>query len=577
AEVRTDAAGGAEFTARLAPATAWTARLGAAGGGLSGESAYLCYTPDKKDWSVSIAPNGYFQHQGQGWLPLGGFYANWVGDVSAEGEAGRKLTSFVETTDAQKTAWFKFLAEQGVTALRFMLRAHRPNGMEPMDIGGKVNPELYAEALHLMDLARPFGIRFLLVLHEDYTKPMYFNHDARSRFCLPRWEGLDLDALPPFQRRFVRDGKLLESIDQKYTDPDAIACQDLYAREIVGLLKHNPQVFAYELENEMVAVPASWVNHANEVIRSVDRATPICMSHGGGGLHTGDPWFWRTRSNVDFYTYHLYPGGTTSPETDYGLLTDVLTRYGRMAGRCFLGECAGDEFWNWGDEAERRRMARDLIWFSLVNGNPGCFFWNNRGYEVAEFRQARAIAEAAGVANWTGRKAPIAVLVGHPLDDDRWFRSPAGEAASRLMSRYARHYLQQGADFDFAWSADGYQATSDLSNFAPVAAPRRPIAPSEGFEALTLTRADGGAGLTYLRNAAGVKKVVTPGQSPRTMYLREIAPRSLKLALGLDPGRYQLSVTDLVSGERRECEADASGTIELGESNHDFAILWTRR
>ena len=89
------------------------------------------------------------------------------------------------------------------------------NGMEPMDIGGRVNPGLFAAFLHYLDLARPFGFKFLLVLHEDYTKPCYFNRGALERWCLPWFAGEPLDALPAFKRRFIRDGELIDTIAAK--------------------------------------------------------------------------------------------------------------------------------------------------------------------------------------------------------------------------------------------------------------------------------------------------------------------------------------------------------------------------
>ncbi len=576
AEGVTNAQGALPVTVQLVPAKRWVGRVQVRGGtGWQGASPAICYTPAKRDWAVTRGANGYFQANGQPWLPLGGFYANWVSEVPATGEAGVKLKTFVETTDAQKTAWLKFLADQGVTAMRFMLRAHRSNGTEPLDIGGKVNPELYAEALRYLDLARPFGIRFLVVLHEDYTKPMYFDANARERFCVPRWDGTDLAALPPYQRRFVRDGRLLDNIEDKYTDPDAMACQDAYAREIVGLLKDNPQIFCYELENEQVAVPPAWIDHQCDVIRAVDPRTPICMSHGGGGLHTGDPYFWRTKTKLDFYTYHLYPTGTTNEQVDYGLTLDVLCRYGRMAGWCFLGESVGDEFSYGADEDTRRRVARDVIWFSLANGNPGCMFWNQRGYEVAEFKQARRISDEVKLGSWKLRAAPLGVRVDHRLTDDYWFRSKEGGQAQQQMSLIARGLLRQGADFDFTWSGAGYAKVLDLTTTAP-AADRRPLAPSDGFEATGVAREDGSEGLSYVRNIVGVRKWTDNERQPRTMYLRVPGARPCRLQLGLGTGTWQVTVTDLATGAVRRESLAGGAALDLGTTDHDFAVHWRR-
>ncbi len=263
---------------------------------------------------------------------------------TADGEWG-KLNSFTDTSDEDKRRWMKFLQESGVDGHAVHAPHPPPRGMEPMDVGGRVNQTLLAEAMRYMDLAREFDLKFQLVLHEDYGKPVYFDRDALERFALPAFAGEDLSRLPPEQARFLRDRRLVAPIGAKYTDPDAIACQDRYVRELLPALRTNPQVFAYELENEMVDCPASWARHAIETIRGIDPATPVCVSHGGGGLSTADPLWWHRSTPIDFYNYHLYPhGGTTLPEIDYGAAVDVLLRYGRMCGPSMLGESSGDQF-----------------------------------------------------------------------------------------------------------------------------------------------------------------------------------------------------------------------------------------
>ena len=441
-----------------------------------------------------------------------------------------------------------------------------------MDVGGRVNPGLFAAFLHYLDLARPFGFKFLLVLHEDYVKPCYVDRRSLETFCLPWFAGEDLDVLPAFQRRFIRDRDLVSSAGEKYTDPDAIACQDRYAREIVGLIKDNPLVFAYELENEMVNCPAEWANHAMATIRRVDPQTPLCVSHGGGGLQTADPAWWKTKTAIDFYTYHLYPHGTTSPEMDYGLATDVLTRYGRIGKPAILGESAGDQFSYGPDREIRRWTMRDVIWFSLVNGNPGCFFWNARGSEVAEFKLAR---EITGRIDWRGfrRKRPaIAVRVPHPLDDDRHFRSPMGREALAMMGRYARHYLDCGVDFDFVLdNAPAYPAFSGIERFAPPEAGPGDFAISPGFQLASLVRTNGAEALVYVRNFAGVKLWEATKPQAWKQYLRQRRPAPLRVTVNLS-GWWQADVWDLDTARPRQQTVASGGSLELGTTDHDFAV-----
>ena len=128
---------------------------------------------------IRLGPSGYFATAaGRPFVPLGGFYANMVHLETPDGEWSVQK-SFPEASDDEKCRWMQFLRHCGVSAMRLMLRAHRDHGMEPMDLGGRVNQPLLAAALHYMDLARRFDLKFQLVLHEDYTKPVYYNEERR--------------------------------------------------------------------------------------------------------------------------------------------------------------------------------------------------------------------------------------------------------------------------------------------------------------------------------------------------------------------------------------------------------------
>lgn len=566
AQVVTDAAGRAPVRVTFDPAQCWVAWLEARDEqGASGRSAAVCYTPDQRDWGVTMADNGYFQQpDGRGWLALGGFYANWVGNVPATGEKGTERHSFVDVDDAGKTAWLAFLAEQGVTSLRFMLRAHRPGGMEPMDIGGRVNPELYAEALHYMDLARPFGIRFMVTLHEDYDKPVYVNENYRQRFVLPRWSEDELAAATPAQRRFLVEGRLVDGPADRYTDPEAIACQDQYTRELVGLLRDNPQIFAYEFENEMVNVPPEWINHQLAVIRELDPRTPIGMSHGGNGLHTGDPAYWHATADLDYFNYHLYPPLSARVGADYGLTVATLARYGRAVGRCFLGESVGDEFYHpSADETMRRRVARDTIWFSLTEGNPGVYFWNHRGYEIEEFRLAAQLAGGLDFGAWVPRPLVPTIAAEHPLDDDKYFRSPAGFELLTALHQAVGASLRSGR-------------VADIALGPVVAAPAGPpaVTPSPGYEVSAWTSASGDQGLAYVRNRAGDERWAPDGTE--AAMLRTTAPAQARLQFALPPGEYAVSLANLVTGAVADGPLAADELLDLGLSEDDWGLSWRR-
>lgn len=574
ADSRSAPNGSAIAVARGDPARSWVWAVAVHdSAGLSGRSAPVCVlAPGPRRKPIRLTKSGYFEAGGRAWLPLGGFYANWVGTRTPDGEWHR-LISFTDATDEQIIAWLRFLRQNGVTAERFMLRTHRPDGMEPMDIGGRVNPGLFAAFLHYLDLARPFGLRFLLVLHEDYTKPLYYDAHALERYALPWYAGQDLGRLPPYQRRFIRDRRLIEDIGDKYTDPDVIACQDAYARQIVGLLKGNPLVFGYELENEMVGCPASWVNHMAATIRSVDPTAPICVSHGGGGLFTADPAWWSANTTIDFYTPHLYPDvPVTSPDCDYGLAVDVLMRYVRQGKPAFLGESSGDQFSSHPDRQVRRWTMRDIIWFSLVNGRPGCFFWNARGSEVAEFRLANEIARIIDWTHFQRKPARLIVAVPHALPNDHWFRAGPGRVAYLNMAKYDRFSLDRGAELDFSLDSRRQGAIPlDGTRFSPPDVLPSDFGVTPGCQLAPLVRADDGEALLYIRNFAGVVRWDSPGDHTSTQYLRSRAAVPLSVTLRL-PGRFTADVWDLDTGAHTQRELRPGEALDLGTTDHDFAI-----
>ncbi len=580
-QATTDARGRARATLTVDPAKRWVYRVDARDdSGLAGRSAAISISYDRpKRNPIRLLPNGYFAYaDGRPFVPLGGFYANWVHAPTPDGEWDKRI-SFTDATDEQKRRWMKFLADHGVTAMRFMLRTHRREGMEPMDVCGRVNRPLFAEALRYMDLAREFGLKFQLVVHEDYVKPAYFNLKHLRLFVLPQYAGEDLDALPAFQRRFVRDQRLIRDIGEKYTDPDVIACQDQYALELAEYLRGNPQVFAYELENEMVACPASWANHAVDVLHAADPQTLVCASHGGGGLRTADPLWWLRRTRIDFYNYHLYPHGTTSPAMDYGAVADVLTRYGRMAGRCLFGECVGDQFRLMKSVERRRWVVRDLIWLALTNGNPGVFFWNALGSEVREFKMAKDAMAQLDLATFRRARPRIGIDVRHPLDHDLYYRTAQGRKDLAMMGRYAQHYLSLGVDFDFTFEPARYPLRATLKEFKPPMPARRYFTFGPGWQLAYLARPDWSEALIYVRNFAGVElwECRVRGPQPWKQYLRKRAPAELHLRLNLPEGVYAARVYDLDEQSVSTREARFNGRLDFGRADHDFAIVLKRR
>jgi len=136
-------------------------------------------------------------------LPIGGLYANRVHVVKDGTCLGLVSEGLEDVSDAEARDWFAYLHANGVTALRGMLRDHTRRGTEPMDIVGRVNMPLLRRWEHLMVLARPYGIRFLVTLHESWyaTYAAYFNAQVLQSCVLRRYTEAELRDLPPYRRR----------------------------------------------------------------------------------------------------------------------------------------------------------------------------------------------------------------------------------------------------------------------------------------------------------------------------------------------------------------------------------------
>jgi len=542
--------------------------------GLSGRSEFLVVSPPVRKNVIRIGPDGHFVlPDGEPFLPLGGLYANWVHRV-IEGKCGDIVSwSFSDASDEELREWFAYLRDNGVNALRAMLRDHTARGCEPMDIIGRVNLDLLRRWEHLMEVARPFGIRFLVTLHESWyaTYGAYFDREVLEKCVLPYYTAEELAALPPYRARFLVEKRMLESTDEPMTDPDVLSCQADYLRDLIPRLRGNPDIFAYEIENEQPNGYFEWTEAQIRLIRALDPSTPICVSHLGGGLLSADPLAWGRKTSIDFYTYHVYPGGAaTSAEMDYGIVVAVTARYARLGKPVFSGEAFGDEWYKATPEA-RRLGARDCLWAQLLGGNIGCFFWNTGDEAIREFRLARLIAERVGFLRRRWAAPKIAFDVSHPLTDDRFFQTPEGAETYRAMGAAARACLRRGVSFGFALDRrEAGPRLLKLSEVDAVASLPPDIALPEGLEAQYLVSEDAKAFVCYLRNVA---QIVPIQEDPKMGWTRARRPIEVRVSVHLPLQASRLEVYDLDDGRQWTVSFEQGKPLNLGLTDHDVVLV----
>jgi hypothetical protein len=566
----TDADGKAVVTLRAA--TALFARAVVAvrdEEGLTGLSDPITVAPPVRADAITVGPNGYFRHpDGTPFIPLGGLYANWVHKVD-NGAAGDLVSlSFTDATDEELRAWFSYLRDNGITALRAMLRDHTAKGCEPMDIAGAVNPSLLRRWEHMMELARPFGIRFLVTLHESWyaTYAAYHNADTLTACVLPYYTPAELAALPAYRRRFLVEKRMLEQTTDALADPDVLACQRDYLTELIPRLRANPDIFAYEIENEQPNGFLNWTAAQARLVRELDPITPICVSHLGA-----DAVPWARVPNLDFFTYHPYPGGgNTSPGMDYGAAVAVTARYARLGLPAFSGEGIGDD---WGPDA-RRLGARDCIWSQIVAGSMGCFVWNTGDEQMKEFRLARQVLAEFDITAIQRARPRVGLDVTHPLTDDAYFQGVAGRALYAALGQAVRECSQRGVDFDFTFEPDQYAVAVNPADLAALRELGSEVRVPAGYEAQYLLSEDGKAFICYLRNMAGTTLIQG---DPAAGWTRSRAPRDLTVTLDIPLQATTLEVVDLDDGTTRTVTCERGRPLGLGTTDHDMVLVTPTR
>ncbi|MGB9797185.1 MAG: hypothetical protein ACPLSK_01030 [bacterium] len=526
----------------------------------------LSFTKGSGKPSFIILPSGYLAFSdGRSFFPLGGFYANWPAILRENEEALQTYDLFPcgptpykegypwsEEVEKIVRNWLEFCHRSGVTALRLMLRN--------MDIVGDVDEVQLKAVKHLFALAKPFNIYFDVVLFEDFDKPPYVNEEILEKIVLPKYEGKDLSKLPSYRRRFLVEKRLAKD---KYKDPDVIACQKDYLRKLIPQLAQEEQIFCYELENEMVNPPISWINEMVEFIKHLDPKHLILADPLVSDFST--PLAWRD-TKIDIFSYHPYNDGF--PYADYGAVIYTKSKWASLVEKPrFTGE-GGINQNRWQkdvkkvSEEQAVRGVRDQIWLTITNGECGAFLWSAelKG-EVREFGKAKEVLAKLNVKKLKRKKPDIGLVIPKRNSEE-------------LCMRWAWFMLDKGLDFDFLpQPSKDYKIcfTIDSPPSPDISLPQSPCKPSPGYQASYLMSEDRGQILIYLRNTAGGIKDFGDG---RPCYLRDLQPALAKLSLNI-PGRYTASIYDLEKGKWLERKrVDGKGELLIArETTSDYVVI----
>ena len=528
-----------------------------------------------KDQPTQINSNGFFvDSKGELYMPLGGFYVNWPAALpKPNGAISRSMDlfpcnalpyryGFPWSDDVEKKVvdYLQLCHKHGVTGLRLMLRN--------MDIVGRVDPVQLKAVLHLLDLAKPLGIKFNIVLLEDYNKAPYVNLDILDKIVLPHYTEAELKTLPPHRARFLVSKEVLPKAAMRYEDQGVIRCQKEYLAELLPYLSDREEVFCYEFENEMVYPPMSWVNEMAAFIRAIDPKTPIL---GNPGPHDWpEPWRWRG-SNIDLYSYHPYNNGL--PEADHGAVIFMRSKWSSATGfPMFTGE-GGINQSRWSSNGVTIKKApqdcatrgiRDQIWLSIGCGANGAFMWtSSHETEMAEFGKVLPALKAVGIDLHTiKRRRPRTVLV-----------MPENQSANNRACVIGYQLLDRGVDFDTrpADAAEDYKfhidaATVDLKQLEVMP---EFLEPMKGYQITYLASENLDQVLVYLRNTAGG---IHNHGVVRPCHLREPQPAQAGLKL-VGPTRWtQVKAFDLDASTPVSVQVDGNTLRIDSDTTHDYVI-----
>jgi len=531
-------------------------------------------TPSKR--FLRLLPNGYFAFEdGKVFLPLGGFYGNFLHRVKDGVVQPDMITSIRDSSEAEKRAWFSVLADHGVNCLRIMSRDHTGRGVDEWDKVGAVNTDLLEDWERYWAIALEYGIHILPTLHESYyaTYAPYRNAEVMQAMVTPLYKEAELAALPEYRRRFL-SGDVITDGKAMYTDPDIVRCREDYINALIPRLRDNPGILFYELENEQAPDIHDWTNKNIAWIRRHDPKTPIAISHSGDGVFHADPIPHSRSTNIDFYSYHLYPvGSVTARALDYGCALSMHARYVMLGVPAGSGESGAHILKNGPTGAWRRALARDTAWIPFLSGNCHVMFWDAAHPEVVACKGVAEIVDLLDLATFKRKRPTIAVDVSHSLENDQFFKSERGRKMYAVMGRYEQHFMRLGVEFDYTMGGSHYATVLPGDTFEPIVPGDRPFALSDGYEMRLLMSEDDSTVVAYVRNRG---ETVRLGEGWFSGWVRKPRPAPFRLDVAL-PGAYEGFLHAFESGVRQDVRLDGSARLGGDVPGEDDYLLFLKR
>jgi hypothetical protein len=552
---------------------------------------------------VQVSRDGLLRFAtGDLYVPLGGYHGNVLPvsriDLrdeelarvkpvlwSAQTTDGQGHVDLWDASDEMMDRWFRKLAADGTTAIRLFARARVGNDV--LDLCGKLNPELKQVFHRAFRVARPHGIRFLLQILPEPGSSCYVSRNSIERRALPRYSQEELAALPREQKRFLLEKRTVR-MQEYFTDPDVLACQNRYLREAVLWVASEPQIFALEIYNEqnwngrqyMFPLEDAEIRWSAEIVKTIKRSLgrmPVTLSHPGFGITGYEPLKWTRAAKVDFYSPHAYAGISGENESvDFAAVTAASAAIMNAGIPSFYGEWG---LFNSPVPMELKRFShRDAIWLCLTGRQGGFLQWTNEFPE--EYRWPSKLMKALP-RGFSPERPRVAVSIGgeyrtfhtntrYPLfrEDGQFpafeFNRQKRQDANiqRIFAAYKRS-LEIGVPVAFRLDGEG-MTLDEFATFDPSRIPS-PIRVSGGYQLSYMKDARSPLWIAYLR-----KRRIQGFQS-HFVGVPEAAP--LEIALHLPRGRYTARLINLSANRAESRLVSASDLFQISPNTSDDYVV----
>ena len=568
---------------------------------------------------------GYFYNDdGSRYFPMGMFGCyfslNYVGEeLASESQHGSSLMEFQHCTKSVWQKFFRFLAEEGCTAIRMFPRGDSGgSAWEGLDIGGKVNRALFGKIKAYLQTAREYGIRLHLCLFTEPECSFYCQRDTRTYWGRRLWRDEEIANAAPSQKRFLENPDDIVSYDDFFTDSDVRDCCHRFLDEILPMLaEFEDDLFAIELFNESGwasphARPMNtfrwedtpgyldWHRDMTEHVRRMVPHLPLCISNPGVSILGHDPVHWSREVHPDFFSIHNYPDICGSrPGTDYAAICDMLIQYTSSCVPTMMGEWRALRV-NFPDGNDEERMqvllTRDTAWLTMLSGAGGCISWLARGYgeyhavtEILSGLDAYALEPsaplvidiAAAQAWFESLWKKGAAECSYPkwkwcpdhaaTDGEHRFCVKSESAQYGALLDAERLSLQYGIPIRFALGEGIPLERVTEQTFASC---KPYLAPIAGYQQKAFSADGDRLRMVYLRNTELVSSLMEDDRGEMTESFSMRRQKACPVVLdGIDP-QYRVTLYDLET--RCRITVDPTKPMGLGITDHDFVLVMER-